>query len=80
MGAPAVHLLAAAWMGAPASLTCAKLLCPDLAEDMSRAGDTSINAVRPEKCANVLEAISRGTYDGLQIALGEALCADRVVR
>ena len=29
MGAPPVHLLAAAWMGAPASLTCAKLLMPD---------------------------------------------------
>lgn len=33
MGAPPVHLLAAAWMGAPASLTCAKLLCPDRPAD-----------------------------------------------
>jgi hypothetical protein len=156
MGAPPVHLLAAAWMGAPASLTCSKLLCPDRPEDRcaralclpdddgpaylsspappprhrSRAlpaspvlslllgGSThtaaclrsekrlhtsralpshacapsltggrcccclvcdsaamrgaSINAVRPERCANALEAITRGTSDGLAIALGVA--------
>lgn len=32
----------------------------------------SVSAVRPERCANALEAITRGTNDGLAIALGVA--------
>ena len=48
MGAPPVHLLAAAWMGAPASLTCAKLLMPDAKG--SAGSDMTIDDVRPEKC------------------------------
>lgn len=54
MGAPPVHLLAAAWMGAPASLTCAKLLQPD-SKLPGASGDSSeftIESVRPEKCQN----------------------------
>ena len=70
MGAPPVHLLAAAWMGAPASLTCSKLLCPDSPPRPDL--DVSIDAVRPPKCASALEAIARGTNDGLQISLGVA--------
>ena len=54
MGAPPVHLLAAAWMGAPASLTCAKLLQPDSKlPGTSRVGsEFTIESVRPEKCQN----------------------------
>ena len=58
MGAPPVHLLAAAWMGAPASLTCAKLLQPDSRlPGASRVGsEFTIESVRPEKCQNSTSA------------------------
>ena len=54
MGAPPVHLLAAAWMGAPASLTCAKLLQPDskLPGASGVGSEFTIENVRPEKCQN----------------------------
>ncbi len=54
MGAPPVHLLAAAWMGAPASLTCAKLLHPDskLPGASGSGSEFTIESVRPEKCQN----------------------------
>jgi CNT family concentrative nucleoside transporter len=74
MGAPPVHLLAAAWMGAPASLTCAKLLMPDSrAPGAAGVGsDFTIDSVRPEKCQNMLEAIARGVNDGTAISIGVA--------
>ena len=72
MGAPPVHLLAAAWMGAPASLTCAKLLMPDSKDGGGVASDYTIDKVRPQRCQNVVEAMSRGVNDGTAISIGVA--------
>lgn len=67
-GAPGVHLLAAAWMGAPASLTLSKILVPDT----EAPPVYTMDQIRPEKCKNVLEAIAVGVNAGLEIALGVA--------
>ena len=73
MGAPPVHLLAAAWMGAPAALTCAKLLQPDIPEPAGAAKTVyTIENIRPVRCASILEAMSRGVNDGTAISIGVA--------
>ena len=71
-GAPAVHLLAAAWMGAPAALTCAKILEPDEKGVVIDMAEYSIEKVRPTRMKNLLAAMSRGVEDGTNISIGVA--------
>ncbi|HKK88440.1 MAG TPA: nucleoside transporter C-terminal domain-containing protein [Saprospiraceae bacterium] len=61
----AKHLLTASIMSAPAAIVAAKILVPEK-KDFSREKDTSIHE---EKSSNVLDAISKGTTDGLKLAV-----------
>jgi CNT family concentrative nucleoside transporter len=79
-GIDAKHLLAAVIMTAPGTILISKMLVPETetpltarrdpaGEPVPQASETDINAVQMPKEANVLGAISRGTTDGLHLAL-----------
>lgn len=66
MGVPSLHMLAASVMAIPGSIVMAKILYPET--EKSKLED----AAEPEvvsNAANVLDAISMGTTDGLYLAL-----------
>ena len=65
-GIEARHLLAAVIMTAPGTLLMAKMLVPETEEPLT-AG--KVHMPEMEKEANFLGAISRGTSDGLQLAI-----------
>src|SRR6266853_1070849 len=65
-GAEAKHLLTAVIMTAPGTLLIAKMLVPET-EEPATAGRVEMPAM--EKESNILGAISRGTVDGLHLAL-----------
>lgn len=65
-GADAKNLLTAVIMTAPGTLLMAKMLVPETEESLT-AGKVQMPAM--EKESNVLGAISRGTVDGLYLAL-----------
>jgi CNT family concentrative nucleoside transporter len=65
-GIEAKHLLAAVIMTAPGTLLMAKMLVPETEESLT-AG--RVEMPKMEKEPNVLGAISRGTIDGLHLAL-----------
>src|SRR5690348_9849256 len=65
-GADAKNLLTAVIMTAPGTLLMAKMLVPETEEPLT-AGKVQMPAM--EKESNVLGAISRGTVDGLYLAL-----------
>jgi len=65
------HLLTAVIMTAPGTLTVAKLLVPETGVQTQTA-KKSAEEEREERGSNVLEAASRGTSDGLQLALNVA--------
>ena len=65
-GAEAKHLLTAVIMTAPGTLLIAKMLVPETEEPLT-AGRVEMPAM--EKESNILGAISRGTVDGLHLAL-----------
>jgi concentrative nucleoside transporter, CNT family len=65
-GAEAKHLLTAVIMTAPGTLLMAKMLVPETEEPLT-AGRVEMPPM--EKESNVLGAISRGTVDGLHLAL-----------
>ena len=65
-GIEAKHLLAAVIMTAPGTLLMAKMLVPETEQSLT-AG--KVEMPKMEKEANVLGAISRGTIDGLGLAL-----------
>jgi CNT family concentrative nucleoside transporter len=65
-GAEAKHLLTAVIMTAPGTLLMAKMLVPETEEPLT-AGRVEMPAM--EKESNILGAISRGTVDGLHLAL-----------
>lgn len=69
MGVPAQHILVASCMAAPASLMIAKIIFPEMKHSES-AGDVSLPRV--DAGSNVLDAISKGTSDGLSLALNVA--------
>ena len=60
------HLMAASVMSAPSALVFAKLICP---EDDSPATAGGANADIPKIDANVIDAASRGTTEGMQLAI-----------
>jgi CNT family concentrative nucleoside transporter len=66
VGVEAKHLLTAVIMTAPGTLLMAKMLVPETAEPLT-AGHVQMPEM--EKEANFLGAISRGTSDGLNLAL-----------
>lgn len=65
-GVEAKHLLAAVIMTAPGTLLIAKILVPETEKSLT-AG--SVQMPPMEKEANFLGALSRGTSDGLQLAI-----------
>lgn len=62
----ASHLLAASIMSAPAAIVAAKMLVP---EDNNEAIDHELSISKEKIGANVLDAISTGTRDGLKLAV-----------
>lgn len=60
----AKHLLAASVMSAPAAIVAAKMLFPEKEEFESK-----LEVVKSDMGANALEAISKGTTDGLRLAV-----------
>jgi concentrative nucleoside transporter, CNT family len=68
-GVEAKHLLTAVIMTAPGTLLMAKMLVPETEEPLT-AGRVQMPEM--EKEANFLGAISRGTSDGLQLAINVA--------
>jgi CNT family concentrative nucleoside transporter len=84
-GIEAKHLLAAVIMTAPGTILIAKMLVPETetpltapkrvtrrAAKTSKASTPDMNQVEMPKDANLLGAISRGTTDGLHLALNVA--------
>ena len=65
-GVKAEHVLTAVIMTAPGTIMLSKMLIPETEEPETRGG-TRPDPVRPD--ANLLDAASRGTREGLQLAL-----------
>ena len=68
-GIQAKHLLAAVIMTAPGTILLAKILVPETEKPLT-AG--RVENMKMERDANILGAISRGTIDGLHLALNVA--------
>jgi CNT family concentrative nucleoside transporter len=62
----ASHLLAASIMSAPAAIVAAKMLVPETEPEKI---DTNLSISKEKIGANVLDAISTGTRDGLKLAV-----------
>lgn len=60
------HLLTASIMSAPAAIVIAKMLYP---EDTTTDVDRSLKVSKDKIGSNILDAISRGTTDGLKLAV-----------
>ena len=60
----AKHLLAASVMSAPAAVVAAKILLPE-----KEAFETKLEVAKSDMGSNALEAISKGTTDGLRLAV-----------
>jgi CNT family concentrative nucleoside transporter len=69
MGVSAGHLLTASVMAAPAGLVIAKILHPET-EDAATGGHARVDMDRDS--VNLIDAIVRGTSDGLRLALNVA--------
>jgi concentrative nucleoside transporter, CNT family len=63
------HLLASSVMSAPASLVIAKLMLPE-SEQPETTGE--LRAEQPHDSVNVLDALVRGTLDGVRLAVNVA--------
>jgi len=63
----ATHLLTASIISAPAAIVAAKILFPET--EKSKLENRSLDIPRQEVGSNVLDAISRGTTDGLKLAV-----------
>jgi concentrative nucleoside transporter, CNT family len=60
----AKHLLAASVMSAPAAVVAAKILLPE-----KESFETKLEVIKADMGSNALEAISKGTTDGLRLAV-----------
>lgn len=69
MGVPASHIIIASTMAAPGSLMIAKIIFPETGHPVT-SGDIQLPKI--DTGQNVLDAISRGTTDGLTLALNVA--------
>ena len=68
-GIQAKHLLAAVIMTAPGTISLAKMLVPETEKPLTSG---RVEIAEMERDANILGAISRGTVDGLHLALNVA--------
>src|SRR6202790_3432575 len=68
-GIKAKHLLAAVIMTAPGTILLAKMLVPETEKPLTSG---RVEIAEMERDANILGAISRGTVDGLHLALNVA--------
>ncbi len=66
LGIPAPHLIAASVMSAPAALVVAKIMFPET-ERSRTAGDARVPRIKLYE--NVLDAITKGTTDGVKLAV-----------
>lgn len=69
MGVSPEHLIIGSCMAVPGALMIGKMLCPEV-EHSATAGDVKIPKM--DVGSNMLDAISRGISDGLQLALNVA--------
>lgn len=69
IGVPVVHLLSASVMAVPATILIAKILYPETEQPATRAG---AQVEVESSTQNILDAISTGASDGLQLALNVA--------
>lgn len=60
------HLMVAAAMSAPAAFVCARILVPET-EEITTSSETRIS--RDVKDANVIDAASRGAYEGAKLVI-----------
>jgi len=75
----AKHLLTASMISAPAAIVCAKMLLPETKEELKAVTGGESDGITPAKDTrltmaaddsnNLLDAISRGTTDGLKLAV-----------
>lgn len=65
-GIPAIHLIAASVMSAPAALAVSKLMYPETEESLTR-GEVKIEVEKAS--VNAVDAITLGALDGLRLAL-----------
>lgn len=70
MGVPIEHLLAASFMAIPGAILIAKILIPETGAPESRADACAVTL--PRTTTNVLDAIAKGTTDGLALAVNVA--------
>jgi len=63
------HLLASSVMSAPASLVIAKLMLPEVDQPQTTG---ELRADRPRESVNLLDALVRGTLDGVRLAVNVA--------
>jgi CNT family concentrative nucleoside transporter len=70
-GVEAKHILTAVIMTAPGTLLISKMLVPET-EKAETAGRVELHRSEEEKKENILGAISRGTSDGLHLAINVA--------
>ncbi len=68
LGIPAVHLLTASIFSIPASLFIAKIMVPETEKPTVGKGTITFE----NKTSNIFDAISKGTFDGLKLAVGVA--------
>jgi len=61
----AIHFLTASIMSAPAAIVAAKILYPETRDDV----DMDLNLTSEEVGANLLDAIARGSTDGVKLAV-----------
>lgn len=69
LGIPAIHLLTASVMSIPASIFIAKIILPETEKSNIAANE---NISFEKKTSNIFDAISKGTFDGLKLAVGVA--------
>jgi len=69
MGVPMLHLLSASVMSVPGAILIAKILMPETAQPQTAQGG---ELVVERDTTNVLDAISRGTTDGMSLAANVA--------
>jgi CNT family concentrative nucleoside transporter len=70
-GAEPRHILAAVIMTAPGTILLSKMLVPETEHPVT-AGRVELHRTEEEKKENILGAISRGTQDGLHLAINVA--------
>ena len=69
MGVPVKHLLASSIMAIPATIVIAKLLYPETEKQSTLTYTTPDAVENKQESKSILDAISQGTSDGLQLAL-----------